>query len=82
MAGTVLTTLLRFHAVATIAISLCSPLTAGVLSTYGAMALAIVIGGLATLFLLVPVYLFLEKNVRVKISINSEKRKQINYIFI
>ena len=62
--------------VATIAISLCSPLTAGVLSTYGAMALAIVIGGLATLFLLVPVYLFLEKNVRVKISINSEKRNK------
>lgn len=62
--------------VATIVIACTSPFTAGVLSTYGAMALAIIVGGLLTLFLLVPVYLYLEKNVRLKISLNSEKRNK------
>ena len=62
--------------VATVVIAACSPLTAGLLSTYGSMALAIVVGGLSTLFLLVPTYLYLEKNVRLKISINTEKRNK------
>ena len=59
--------------VSTVVIALFSPFTAGVTSTYGAMALSIIIGGLGTLFLLIPVYLFLEKNVRLKISLNYEK---------
>lgn len=62
--------------VATIVIALFSPFTPAVLSTYGAMALSILVGGLLSLFLLVPVYLFLEKNVRLKISINTEKRNK------
>ena len=57
-------------------IALFSPLTAGVTATYGAMALTIIAGGLATLFLLVPAYLYLEKNVRLKFSISYEKRNK------
>ena len=62
--------------VATVVIALFSPFTAGVTATYGAMALTIIVGGLATLFLLVPAYLYLEKNVRLKISISYEKRNK------
>lgn len=62
--------------VGTIVIALFSPFTAGVTSTYGAMALSIIVGGLFTLFLLVPVYLYLEKNVRLRIAINYENRNK------
>jgi len=62
--------------VGTIVIALFSPFTAGVTSTYGAMALSIIVGGAFTLFLLVPVYLYLEKNVRLRIAINYENRNK------
>ena len=67
------TSILLTGLVSTIVLCLVSPLTYGVASTYVAMAISIVVGGLGTLFLLVPVYLYLEKNVRLKISLNYEK---------
>lgn len=67
-----------FALAATIVVALFSPLTSSVLSTYGTLAITIVIGAFATLLILVPVYLFLEKHIRFTFRASRAKRAEKN----
>ena len=62
--------------VAIVIVALFSPLTSSVVATYGIMAITVIVGAASTLFLLIPVYLFLQKKISFNISINREKRNK------
>lgn len=62
--------------VAIVIVALFSPLTSSVIATYGIMAITVIVGAASTMFLLIPVYLFLQKKIRLNIRINREKRNK------
>jgi preprotein translocase subunit SecF len=59
-----------------VVLALASPLKYAMISTYGILLLTIVIGGINTIFLLIPTYLFLEKRIHWSWSFDQEKRNK------
>ncbi len=59
--------------VSTFVVAFASPLTSSVFSTYGAMAITIFVGYIATIMLALPCQLFFFKHIHFSFSINREK---------